>query len=56
MITVIVALIIIGLVLWLINSLPLDPLIQKIIYVVAIIGTLLWLLQHFGLLHGNYLK
>lgn len=57
MISVIVFLIIIGVLLWLVNSMiPMDGKIKQIINVVVVIAVILWLLQHFGLLHGVNLK
>jgi hypothetical protein len=48
LIEIVVALIIIGLLLWLIQQLPLDPMIMTIIRVVLIIGVILWLLSFTG--------
>ena len=46
----IVGLVVIGLVLWLINTyLPMDGKIKQILNVVAVIGCVLWVLQAFGL-------
>lgn len=50
----IVVLIIIGLLLYVVQSLPIDALIKRIIYVIVIIAILLWLLQAFGLLPGGF--
>lgn len=47
----IVGLVVIGIVLWLINTyLPMDGKIKQILNVVALIGVVLWVLQAFGLL------
>jgi hypothetical protein len=46
----IIALVIIGVILWLINSLiPMDPKVKTILNVVVIIVLLLWLLSVFGI-------
>jgi hypothetical protein len=45
------ALIVVGLLLWLVNSiLPLDATIKRIINVVVFVAVILWLLSVFGLL------
>jgi hypothetical protein len=49
-----VTLIIVGVVLWLVNTLiPMDPKIKTLVNVVVVIAVLLWLLQAFGLLTGG---
>ncbi len=51
LITVVVVLIVVGVLLWLINSMiPMDANIKTIINVVVMIAVVLWLLQTFGLL------
>ena len=51
MIEIIVALIIVGVILWAINSfIPMDTKIKQILNVVVVIAVLLWLLRVFGLL------
>ena len=51
LVSVIVALVIIGVILWAINSfVPMDGKIKQILNVVVVIATLLWLLKAFGLL------
>lgn len=42
-VSLIVVLVIVGLLLWAVQQLPLDPTIQRIIQVVAIVGVVLWL-------------
>ena len=54
MVELIVFLVIIGVVLWAINTLiPMDQKIRSIINVIVILAVCLWLLQVFGLLHGG---
>ena len=54
MITIITILIIIGLLLWLINSyIPMDEKIKTILNVVVVIFVVLYLLNVFGVLHGT---
>lgn len=51
LITIIVTLIVVGIVLWLINTyLPMDAKIKTILNIVVVIAVLLWLLQGFGVL------
>jgi ABC-type siderophore export system fused ATPase/permease subunit len=50
LISILVVLIIIGVVLYLINLIPMDAIIKKIIYVLAILFVILWLLQTFALI------
>lgn len=51
LILVIVTLVVVGLLLWLINSyIPMDAKIKKILNVVVVIAVVLWLLSVFGLL------
>ena len=56
LITVVVTLIVVGVVLWLINTyVPMDSKIKTILNVVVVIVVILWLLQGFGVLgslHG----
>jgi len=52
LINIIVALVVIGVLLWLVNSvIPMDGNIKKILNVVVIIAVVLWLLKAFGLWH-----
>jgi hypothetical protein len=51
LISVVVALVIVGVVLWLINTyIPMDGKIKSILNVVVIIVVAIWLLQAFGIL------
>ncbi|MDL1891511.1 hypothetical protein FBQ87_01275 [Sphingobacteriales bacterium CHB3] len=50
---VVVILIVVGVILWLINSyIPMQVTIKKILNVVVIIGVVLWLLNVFGLFNS----
>jgi hypothetical protein len=49
-ITLIIVLVVVGLALYLINMLPIDPKIRQIIYILAIILVILWLLSAVGFL------
>ena len=60
LISIIVALVVVGLVLYLIGMIPMDGTIKQIIRVVVLIAVVVWLLQTFGLmgsmshtLHGS---
>jgi len=53
LISLIVTLIIVGVLLWLVNSyIPMDGKIKKIINVVVVICVVVWLLSAFGVLGG----
>ncbi|MDP2921368.1 MAG: Thivi_2564 family membrane protein [Candidatus Omnitrophota bacterium] len=53
LISILITLIIVGVILWLINSyIPMDAKIKAILNVVVVIIVILWLLQAFGVL-GN---
>lgn len=50
LVNLIITLIVIGLLLWLVNTyIPMDPTIRRIINVIVIIAVVLWLLEVFGL-------
>lgn len=50
-INVVIALIVVGVILWLINNyVPMDGKIKSILNVVIVIAVILWLLQAFGML------
>lgn len=51
LIQLIVALVVVGVILWLINNyIPMDATIKKILNVVVVIVVILWLLSAFGVL------
>ncbi len=53
LIHVVLALIVVGVLLWLVNSyIPMDAKIKQILNVVVIIAVVLWLLNVFGLFHS----
>jgi len=53
LINLVVVLIVVGVLLWLVNSyIPMDAVIKKILNVVVIIAVVLWLLSVFGVLGG----
>ncbi len=53
LISLVVVLVVVGVILWLINSyIPMDAKIKKILNVVVVIVVIIWLLQAFGVL-GN---
>jgi hypothetical protein len=47
-ISIIVALVVVGLVLYLIDIIPMDRTIKQIIRAIVIVGVIIWLLQAFG--------
>lgn len=51
LITLIIVLVVVGVVLWLINSyIPMQETIKKILNVVVVIAVILWLLSAFGVI------
>lgn len=50
--SLIIALIVVGLLLFLVNKLPLDATIKQIIWVIVIVFIIIWLIQSLGLLSG----
>ena len=57
MISILVTLVIIGVILWLVNTMiPMDQKLKTILNVVAILFVCLWLLSVFGLYHAPALK
>lgn len=53
LISLIVVLVVIGVILWLVNTyIPMDDKIKMILNVVIVIAVVLWLLSAFGLLGG----
>ena len=50
LISIIVTLVVIGLLLYLVDLIPMDGTIKQIIRVIVIIGVIVWLLQAFGLI------
>jgi len=53
-ISLIVTLVVIGLIMWLVNTyIPMQPQIKNILNVVVLILVVLWLLSVFGVLSGN---
>jgi len=53
MITLLIALVLIGVVIWLIGRIPMDASIMQIIRVVAILIAVLLVLQAFGIIGGT---
>lgn len=54
LVSVVIVLIIVGVLLWLVNTyIPMDGKIKTILNVVVVIAVILWLLQGFGLLSGT---
>jgi low temperature requirement protein LtrA len=53
LINLVVTLIVVGVLLWLVNSyIPMDRKIKQILNIVVVIAVVLWLLSAFGLLSG----
>ena len=53
MINLLITLVIVGVLLWLVNSyIPMDGKIKNILNIVVVIAVVLWLLQSFGILSG----
>jgi len=57
LVSLVIVLIVIGVLLWLINSkIPMDPTIKTIINVVVLIAVVLWLLNAFGVLNAAHIN
>jgi hypothetical protein len=57
LITVVITLVIVGILLWLINTyIPMDGKIKQILNVVVVICVVIWLLDVFGVIHGSGVK
>ncbi len=55
LITVIITLVVVGLLLWLINTyIPMDGKIKQILNIVVVICVIVWLLHVFGVLNGAH--
>ena len=53
LIQLVIALVVVGVLLWLINTyIPMDGKIKQILNVVVVIAVVLWLLQVFGIISG----
>jgi len=53
LITLVLVLVVVGVVLWLINSfIPMQSTIKKILNVVVVVGVVLWLLSAFGIINN----
>lgn len=50
MISIVIALIVVGALLYITQLLPIDATVKQIIYVIVVVGTILWLLQAFGVI------
>lgn len=57
MINLLITLVVVGVLLWLVNTyIPMDGKIKSILNVVIVIVVILWLLQSFGILSGVALR
>jgi hypothetical protein len=58
LITVVITLVVVGLLLWLVNTyIPMDGKIKSILNVVVVIAVVLWLLYGFGVIgNGNEIR
>ncbi|MGH7182072.1 MAG: Thivi_2564 family membrane protein [Nitrospiraceae bacterium] len=56
LISLVVVLVVVGLLLWAVQQLPLDGTIKTIIRVVVIVVVCLWLLSAVGLLPGTFIR
>ncbi len=53
LLTVVITLIIVGVLLWLINNIPMQSTIKSIINIVVVIAVVLWLLNIFGIISSG---
>jgi hypothetical protein len=49
---ILIALVVVGVLLWLVNLIPMQGTIKSILNAVVVIATVLWLLNVFGLFHS----
>ena len=56
MISIILTLVIVGVVLYLLTLIPMDPTIATVIRVVVILFAVIWVVQSLGLISGHSLK
>jgi hypothetical protein len=47
--TIVITLVVVGFVLWLINYIPMQPIIKKIVNSIVVIFVIVWLFKIFGL-------
>lgn len=55
-ISILVAILIVGVLLWAVGQIPMDATIANILRVVVVVLLIVWLLQVFGLLGGHTLR
>jgi type IV secretory pathway TrbL component len=53
---ILVVIVLVGLVLWAVQRIPMDPIVQNILRVVVVVLLVVWLLRVFGLLSGINLR
>ena len=53
LIGLIVVIVVVGVLLWAAEQIPMSPPIRRVLQVVVVVFLVLWLLQSFGLLGGN---
>ncbi len=53
LIGLIVVIVVVGVLLWAAEQIPMSPPIRRVLQVVVVVFLVLWLLQSFGLLSGN---
>lgn len=52
-----ISLIIFGALLYIVDLLPIDATVKRIIHVIAVVALIIWLLQYFGMLpHGPFIR
>lgn len=56
LISIIVAIVIVGVLLWAVGQIPMDPTIARILRVVVVVALVLWLLRAFGLFSGSAIR
>lgn len=54
LLSIVVALVIVGLILWVVQQIPMDPVIARIIRVVVIVAVVLWLLTLLVPMFGTF--
>lgn len=54
LLSIVVSLVVVGLILWVIQQIPMDPTIARVIRVVVIVAVCLWLLSLLVPMFGNF--
>ncbi len=56
LVTILVVILVVGLLLWAAEQIPMDVMVRNILRVVVVVALVLWLLRAFGVLSGPALR